>query len=418
MLTLPFLTPEIPPIPGTVKEHHEDFRVEEVPLYEPSGQGTHVYFTIEKKGLSTHEAARQIARALGVGVRDVGFAGLKDARAVTRQLFSVEHVDIERILLLEVPRIRILSVSRHGNKLRIGHLKGNRFVIRMRKTDCARLSDVQAVLDVLSRRGLPNYFGPQRFGAGGGTWRVGRARLRRNWDECIDVLLGRPGPADYGEALRARQLYETGRYEEASRTWPWAFRAERNACRILAKGGTKAKAFRSIDKALKRFYTSAYQSWLFNRVVAERIDALDVLWQGDLAWRHPQGAVFTVEDVAVEQPRCDAFEISPSGPLFGYRMTQPTGPAGEMEAALLKEEGFTLQDFRSPGGERIKGARRPLRVPLAEGACDAGSDQYGPYIELRFFLPSGSYALSVMREICKLDIADEADAGTAEDNPE
>ena len=402
---LPFLTRDIPPVPGVVKERRDDFRVEEVGLYEPAGKGTHVYFIIEKTGLATMEAVRQIARALGVGPRDIGLAGLKDARAVTRQTLSLEHIDPDRIVRLDVPGIRVLAVSRHGNKLRIGHLKGNRFIVRLRRTDPDRLGDVRTVLDVLARRGLPNNFGPQRFGTRGDTWQIGRAMLREDWDECVDVMLGRPGPSDTGDILRARELYEAGDYEAAGKAWPWSFNAERRVCRTLAKtNGSRSRAFKVVDKQLKRFYVSAYQSGLFNRVVAARIDALDELWQGDLAYRHPQGAVFAIDDPAVEQSRCDAQEISPSGPLFGYRMTQPTGRPGRIEADILAADGFVLEDFRRPGVHRIKGARRPLRVPIPDVAADAGTDAHGPFIELRFFLPAGSYALTVVREICKANV--------------
>jgi len=414
----PFLTRHVQPVPGVVKCRNEDFRVEEVPLYEPCGRGTHTYFTIEKSGLPTLEAVRRVAGALGVAPYQIGYAGLKDARAVTRQIFSVEHVDPDRVAALNLPGIRVLNVARHGNKLRIGHLKGNRFVIRLRRTDPTRLGDVQAVLDVLSKRGVPNYFGPQRFGARGDTWQIGRAMLRQDWDECLDVMLGRPGPSDHGPILAARQHYEAGRYDQAAEAWPWVFRAERRTCRVLAQTrGSRARAFKAIDKALKRFYVSAYQSALFNRVVGERIDALDRVWEGDLAWRHPQGAVFSVRDVAAEQPRCDRFEISPTGPLFGYRMSQPTGRASEMEAALLAEDGFTVRDFRSPGAHRVKGARRPLRVPLSEVSAEAGVDSHGPFIELRFFLPSGSYALSVIREICKSDVTGDDQGDVAPEDP-
>jgi tRNA pseudouridine13 synthase len=239
--------------------------------------------------------------------------------------------------------------------------------------------------------------------------------LRQDWDECVEVLLGRPGPLDEGPVLAARQFYEQGDYEAAARAWPWPFRVERRACRVLAQTkGSRTRAFKAIDNELKRFYISAYQSRLFNRVVAQRIDALDQLWPGDLAWRHPQGAVFSVDDVAREQPRCDAQEISPTGPLFGYRMSQPTGRAAEMEAAVLKEDGLALADFRAAGVHRIKGARRPLRVPIADVSAEAGSDEHGPFIELRFFLPAGSYAVMVVREICKSDISDEG--GDAAEN--
>lgn len=412
---LPFLTRDVPPVPGAVKARREDFRVEEIPLYEPSGSGTHVYFTIEKSGLPTMAAVRQIARALGVEPRQIGYAGLKDARAVTRQRLSLEHVDPDRVARLALPGIRVIDVGRHGNKLRIGHLKGNRFAIRMRETDPSRLSDVKAVLDILTRRGLPNTFGPQRFGLRGDTWQIGRAMLRQDWDECIDVMLGRPGANDDGDVLRARRLYEEGRFADAADAWPWSFHNERRACRTLAKtNGSRSRAFKGVDKHVRRFYISAYQSRLFNRVVAARIDEIDRLWPGDLAYRHPQGAVFAVQDVQAEQPRCDAFEISPSGPLFGYRMTQPTGRAGELERDVLAQDGFTREDFRSPGVHRIKGGRRALRAPISEAAAEAGSDEHGAFIELRFFLPAGSYALCVVREICKADVADGAEQFTFE----
>ena len=127
----PYLTADVPAVPGTLKRSYEDFVVEEVPLYEPEGEGDHVFFTIEKAGLTTHKAVADIARALGVRPRDIGLAGLKDAHAVTRQTLSVEHVDPERILALELPRIRVLSARRHRRKLRVGHLAGNRFTIRL-----------------------------------------------------------------------------------------------------------------------------------------------------------------------------------------------------------------------------------------------------------------------------------------------
>jgi len=146
---------------------------------------------------------------------------------------------------------------------------------------------------------------------------------------------------------------------------------------------------------------SAYQSQLFNQVVAQRLESIDRLWPGDLAWRHPQGAVFAVEDLEREQPRCDAFEISPTGPLFGYRMTEPRGKAGEMEAAILAAERMTPEDWRQGTQFKVKGARRPLRFQPHDVSVEAGRDASGDYIELRFRLESGCYATTVLREICK-----------------
>jgi tRNA pseudouridine13 synthase len=401
---LPYLTDDAKPLGGRIKAKPEDFFVEEFPLYPASGEGTHVYLTIEKTGLSTMRAVREIAKALGIPHRHVGYAGLKDADAVTRQTISIEHIDPERVRALAIPRIRVIAVTRHTNKLKLGHLRGNRFVIRVREAVPDRLVDVRAVLDRLVREGVPNYFGAQRFGLRGDTWMVGRAMILDDLEQAVDLLLGRPNEADYGEVRKARELYDDGRYEEAARTWPYPFRDERRACQMMATtGGKHRRAFVGFDKSLKRLYISAFQSYLFNQVVAARIGGLGRLMTGDLAYRHGNGAVFTVEDAALEQPRADAFEISPSGPLFGYRMTEPTGEPAAIEAAILSREGIRSENFRAPGAHKVKGQRRPLRFQPTDASVATGCDERGAYYEFRFFLPPGCYATMVLREICKTE---------------
>src|ERR1043166_8776551 len=104
---LPYLTADLPGIGGEIKRYDEDFIVEELPLYAPSGSGTHVYFAIEKRGLPTLAAIQHIARALGRQPRDIGYAGMKDAHGVTRQMLSVEHVDNNQVESLALSRIKV-----------------------------------------------------------------------------------------------------------------------------------------------------------------------------------------------------------------------------------------------------------------------------------------------------------------------
>jgi tRNA pseudouridine13 synthase len=399
---LPYLTAEVPGIGGKVKSRPEDFVVEEMPLYPPSGEGTHLYFRIEKTGLSTMRAVQDIARALGRPARDIGYAGLKDADAVTTQMLSVEHLDPQVVAKLELPRMRVVDVSRHTNKLRLGHLAGNRFTLKIRETDVAQVESVRTMMEALSRRGVPNYFGPQRFGMRGDTWEIGRALLREDYDEVVACLLGRVKPGDYGDVRKARDLFDQGKLEGAANAWPYPFVSEKRVCRMLIKTkGNTRKAVRAVDMHMQRFYISSYQSYLFNQIAAQRVSTLDRLLPGDLAWRHPQGAVFHVEDVAREQPRCDAFEVSPTGPLFGYRMSRPDGEPGAMEESLIAGEGINPEEWREAGRHRVKGARRPLRFQPHEVKVDAGQDNAGPYILLSFYLESGCYATTVLREICK-----------------
>ncbi len=179
---LPYLTSDLPGIGGRIKETPEDFRVEEIPIYDPSGEGTHLYFRVEKTGVPTPAAVDRIARHMSVRPGDIGFAGLKDARAVTVQMMSLEHCEPDRLASFRDSSVRVSVVGMHTNKLRPGHLSGNRFDIRIRGVGAERLNDAKNVLAVLAQRGVANFFGKQRFGARGDTWLLGRALVTQDAD--------------------------------------------------------------------------------------------------------------------------------------------------------------------------------------------------------------------------------------------
>lgn len=409
----PHLCAELPAVRARFKARPEDFRVEELPAYEPCGSGEHAYLELEKRGLSTHEAVIRVARALGLGPRSIGIAGLKDTQAVTRQWISIQGVDDERVAALDVAGVRILRASRHKNKLRIGHLRGNRFVLRLRDIDPGAGDQVRRILDVLARRGVPNYFGEQRFGARGDTWRIGKALLLGDHAEAVAWIAGRAGPDDSGRVLRARELFDAGDYSGAAETWPGGFRPCIRICRALAKnGGNARRALFALDRDFLRFYTSAYQSWLFNALLARRLPELERVLEGDLAWLHRNGAVFLVKDLALDEPRARAFEISASGPLFGRRMTRPLGVPGALEAEVLAAEGHAEEAFARPGPLQWQGGRRALRFPLHDCRVAEGHDEHGAFVELEFTLPPGCYATCVLREVTRT--GEHGEAGTPE----
>jgi tRNA pseudouridine13 synthase len=399
---LPFLTREYPGIGGRIKAEPEDFAVEEIPLYEPSGQGQHVYVGVEKRGLSTYQVMQAMARRLDVPPVAIGYAGLKDARALTRQTLSIDGVEPEQVAGLELPGVRILWVKRHRNKLKMGHLAGNRFTIRVRDVDAEALPLARAVLDVLSRRGVPNYFGPQRFGARANSHWLGLALLRGDDGGFAHEYLGHPQDEDRPQARAARASFDAGDYAAALAGWPSWLAAERRALAAVARrDGDLRQAPRALDKKLRRLFVSAYQAYLFNRLLSERMPAIDQLWPGDVAFIHASGAAFLVQDAAAEQPRADNMEISPSGPMFGPKSLLAEGKPGQRERELLAEAGLSLAEFRLPG-LKFKGARRPYRIPLSE--VDISWDDG---LKIGFRLPPGGYATEVLREIMKANIAED-----------
>jgi len=344
---LPFVTAGLPGSGGTLKETPEDFRVDEIPAYPPSGEGPHLWLQVEKRGRTTRDVVREAARLLGVQERDVGVAGLKDRHAVTVQWLSFPVARSPDATSIGGDGWRVLAASRHGNKLRTGHSRGNRFSIVVRGGD---LSAARAAAEALSARGLPNFFGAQRFGADGTNADLGRAILRGSSD---------------AEVRRA-----------------------------------------SRDRFLRRLALSAWQSLLFNRWLAERMaDGLFArALAGDAMKKLDSGGLFTCDDPAADQPRVERFEISPAGPMFGHALRLAGGEAGEREARVLAADGLSAADLARGGGE-AEGTRRAARIPVTvtldelEGGYRAG-----------FELPRGSYATVVMGELTKSG-ADLGEAG-------
>jgi tRNA pseudouridine13 synthase len=395
----PYLTAHIPGTGGVIKESPDDFIVNEIPAYEPCGSGEHLYLTFEKRGITTLEAIRRIAGRLKVSERDVGYAGMKDAVGVTRQTVSLQGAGPEDVLSLQLEGITVCSAVRHTNKLRPGHLKGNRFHITVRGvTSATAVESAAAVLEVLQRRGVPNYFGYQRYGAQGNSHLIGAAMLRRDWQKAVDCLMGEPEAVRDAEWRSAIAAYQQGDLAGALRHMPRHCRSERDVLqRLAARPDAWGKAFSATHPRLKKLYLSAFQSHLFDKVVEARLETLDRVMDGDLAWKHINGACFLVEDAGAEVSRAECFEISASGPMFGSRMTLPAGEVLALEQRVLEKEGVRCADFDLGSGLRMEGERRPLRVPLEDVVCRVEDD----ILLLEFSLPKGSYATSVVRELTK-----------------
>ncbi len=337
---IPYLTASLPGIGGTIRCCPEDFEVEEIPAYSPVGSGDHRFLWVEKRGRNTRDVAREIARFAGANERDIGVAGQKDKHALTRQFFSLPA---SKEAPTEGNGWRVLSSGLHVNKLKIGHLHGNHFKIRIRQTCNNALDKATSIAEALQRHGLPNAFGPQRFGHGGSNARLGR-----------ELLLG----VSTAETKRAKR-----------------------------------------DRFLRRMAICAFQSLLFNRILGNRMrDGLfGTALSGDIMKKHQTGGLFVCEDSESDQDRLNQLEISPTGALFGHRMMTAMHETFKREEFVLEEEKLTLASFAAYKGE-AEGSRRPLRVPI-----NIKIEQENDCLVVCFALNKGSFATAVLRELMKTD---------------
>lgn len=406
---------DVEPVGGKIRVFAEDFEVTEIPLYPFCGSGEHCYVTVSKTNRTTLEVAEYFARSLGLKSIDVGFAGFKDRRAVARQTFSLMGVHKDQVWPLEAGWLRIEHVTYHQNKLRTGHLRGNRFRIRIRGVQENSLPRAQAILARLHENGVPNYYGPQRFGRFGDNYEVGCAMLHRDPQGVADHLLA---PRVGAETELFRERYGEGDYAGALAELPPGRPAEAGILVGLRRQpGNFRVAVRRIPRELKRMFYSAYQSFLFNWCLRERL-ALDAcghgtIWPGDLAFIHAKGACFGIgdhgDDLEEARRRAAAGEISPSGPIFGRKMIQPRGREGDLEQAVLAAEKLRPQSFLSHvKGIHLDGARRPYRVPLEEIDVIEERATDGTHLVVSFALPPGSYATIPLQEIMGVEPDEDA----------
>lgn len=387
----PFLTNEFQGIGGVIRYTPEDFQVTEIPAYPCTGEGEHVFLYVEKKNLSTLELVNRLASQLKISPHDVGYAGQKDCHALTRQYFSVPLRTLPYVEKINLSGVQVLSVQRHQNKLRIGHLHGNIFHILIRDYDKDKISNLSLIRDKLLEKGVPNYFGEQRFGSQNNTHIIGKALLQKNGHDLLQSMFAPAPTLDSERIAKAKEYYASKEYDLAYKEMPSEFRTEKLLLKKLASGVTEDKIFSIIPKPMQTFYICAYQSWLFNEILACRLDNIDSIETGDLAVKHPGRTVFLVENAEKEQQRCKLHEISPSGPIFGCKMIQPQEKPLERELELLKRENITKEMFS------LDGERRSLRFFLQDVSWEVVQEG----IWLNFTLPKSCYATVVLREFIK-----------------
>jgi tRNA pseudouridine13 synthase len=344
LLDPPLQTAGLPGIGGAIRRQPEDFAVAEIPAYAPDGRaGCDLFLLLKKRNIGSEDALRELSRQLDVPRAEVGLAGLKDRDAVTEQWVSVPAAAAPRLAAFVHSDISLGPAHPHGNKLRRGHLKGNRFTVVVRDLAAPvaeALARARAKLGALQDQGgLDNLYGSQRLGDGGD-----------NLVRGLDAL------------VRARRR---GRAD---------------------------------------FLLSAGQSALFNLYLLERRarGLMREVLRGDILKKTATGGLFECTDAAVDKARLDAGELGITGPMYGSKMRAPgpDTPSGALEAEILARGGVDPAALHALG-HTLEGTRRPLQIPLGEvtlAAVDAaGALTEG--ISLCFELPAGSYATTLLREI-------------------
>jgi tRNA pseudouridine13 synthase len=402
---LRYLTEDEPPIALSFRERPEDFVVDELPSFEPSGGGEHRLLRIEKRGISTFDLVAHVARVLEISKKHIGYAGLKDARGVTRQWISVPAQSESRLGEIERDGVRMLEVASNDRKLRLGALAGNRFDLRLGGISEADRARTEASLELLSRRGLPNYFGPQRFGLHGRGHELGRVLLEDRPREFLLLWTGSQHAPSTPELEELHGAIARGQSSELRKLGGLATRLPRDyatlARQLARRRGDFRSALRALPRPMLRLHLSALQSRAFNRVLATRLESYDRPGPGDLVQLHPGRSLFEVgpeEDLEELRRRAVRAELSPTGPLFGARTPTPSGVWRTLEERARAEESLEAERWRNlPAGLEMPGQRRSLRAPL-EGLKHRWD---GKFLRVEFSLPPGSYASVLVAELSK-----------------
>ena len=402
---------------GTIRNQYEDFYVEEIPEIVPEGEGPNVYVWIEKLGRTTLDVALDIARDLHISRKRMGFAGMKDKKALTRQWICIANMDSEeqfkQVENLDIYKTDFLKIVRGRKKLRMGQLKGNKFKILVRDLDdIEKSADIaNEVLKELESTGVPNYFGWQRFGKPRTiTHLVGEALVENNLEKAVGVYIGNPQDDESSDNQKARQAFDDGNLEESLKLMGKGMRYEKMMIKELIRDSKRGEltdksymnALHALPKPLQRMFVHAYQSYLFNEAVSNRVEmGINKYVEGDIVI-DPEEHIVRDKNPEEFQELIETFQASPTCPLYGTKVPFAGGIVGEMEENILKKYNITKDDFEVPKMPRLgsHGLRRAMRFKVWDTSAIPTEDG----VLCEFSISKGSYATAVLREVMKKDV--------------
>jgi tRNA pseudouridine13 synthase len=412
-LGMEFYITDAPGCTGRLRFIAEDFQVEEVyPNLHYEG-GRYLVLEVEKKDWDTHHLIRELARQLRISQRRFSWAGTKDKRAVTKQRISIMNLQESDLNRITLPDIKIRILGQTNRNVGLGDLLGNRFSIKIREMNCPdpeqRMERITE--EIQESRGVPNYFGVQRFGDTRPiTHKVGQALVHGKVEDAIFIYLAMPFPGEPDATRMVRQdLWDSRDILQAVKSYPSYLRYEMAILNYLLENpGDFAGSFNVLSPNLRHMFVHAYQSYIFNRILSRRMSkglplnrAIDedivCFARGDLPNVDKLQQVTSANLDAVNR-LIDRRRAFVTLPLIGFDTSLASGIEGEIEKDILEKENVTGEDFRVAENSELgsRGSRRTALVRVApsvklEGDCAT----------LEFFLPAGSYATVVLREYMK-----------------
>ncbi|OQX75095.1 MAG: tRNA pseudouridine(13) synthase TruD [Campylobacteraceae bacterium 4484_4] len=346
------------PIHARFSKNSKDFVVTEVPLYPCSGEGEHLYLTIRKKDLTTWGMLQILSEQTGVKMRDFGYAGLKDRDGMTIQQISMPRKFEKMLATFSHEKIKILETAYHSNKLKTGHLKGNRFFIRLKKVSPVDAAKLTQVLQKIAQEGIPNYFGYQRFGREGDNYKRGQAILEGKIKE---------------RNKKMRNFFISAWQSHLFNLW-------------LSKRVEISKLFEAFNEK------ELFNLFNFPRETLKQLKSQPSFFKilpGDLLHHYPHGRMFLCEDIASEAQRFKERKITVTGLLPGHKAPLAAGIAANFEKDFSK--------MCEPYCQKLNGTRRfgwiwPEEVEFRYREAEA-------WFEMHFTLPKGSYATVLLEEL-------------------
>ncbi|MCW4022114.1 MAG: tRNA pseudouridine(13) synthase TruD [Candidatus Bathyarchaeota archaeon] len=424
-------------IGGKIKYFLDDFVVEELLIdgtlaqvsppkeeWTPTGEGQNLICVMVKRRWDTFLAVKEVAKKMHISQKRMRFAGIKDTNALTAQHISIENVTPEHVLGLQIRDITVYPRFYSHERMYSDLIKGNRFHITIRDinhpTSVIEKNTKKVTKQIEKIGGVPNFFGHQRFGTTRpNTHLIGKFLTLKDFKGAALEFLATPSVHEHSEARQARQqLQGTLNFEEAQETFPRFLRYEHLMLRYLTKHPTDfVGAFRELPRRLRKLFVQAYQSYLFNRFLSERIrqkTPLDEPQMGDYAiWIDEKGLptdkheqvnkinIKLVKNFMKQQKMALAL------PLVGPNQPPSKGVQGELEQKILDEEDVSRESFKIPlmpeatAEGKVRAVLNPVWNLVQEELTEDEHNEDKHMLKLAFNLNRGSYATVVLREFMK-----------------